>query len=157
DGWTQLHPMHPVHLIGKDGRYAVMPLAWIDPNVAAWADHAVVRSSEGPWHQLERAPLSRQGWTYGMYGGFGSLRSAAGDLGMGPAFTVQAGYFPEHRFGILGSMFFGWRDNRVNQTLFEARYTLEAQGYPVQIGPLHAGLYGGAGASTRLEDTFTDG
>jgi len=49
DGYAQLHPMHPVHLIGKDGSYTVMPLAWIDPNAAAWAETAVVRSSEGPW------------------------------------------------------------------------------------------------------------
>ena len=43
DGWAQLHPMHPVHLIGHDGSYTVVPLAWLDPNAVAWADTAVVR------------------------------------------------------------------------------------------------------------------
>jgi hypothetical protein len=157
DGWAQLHPMHPVHLIGKDGSYAILPLAWIDPQTAAWADHAVVRDTEGPWRDIQRAPLSRQGWTYGMYGGLGSLRSAAGDVAFGPTFTVQAGYFPEHRLGVVAGMNFGWRDNTVGETLFEARYTLELQGFPIQLGRLHGGLYGGAGASTRLEDGFVGG
>jgi len=59
DGYAQLHPMHPVHLIGHDGSQTVVPLAWIDPRAVAWADTAVVRPSEGPWLSLERAPLSR--------------------------------------------------------------------------------------------------
>ena len=152
DGWAQLHPMHPVHLIGKDGNYTVVPLAWLDANAAAWAETAVVRPTEGPWRQLERAPLSRQGLTYGMYGGTGSLRSADGALEMGPAWTVQLGYFPTQQIGVLGSVFFGWRNNRYGATLFETRYTAELQVLPVQLGILHAGVYGGAGAAYRFED-----
>jgi hypothetical protein len=154
DGYAQLHPMHPVHLLGKDGNYTVVPLAWIDANAAAWADTAVVRPSEGPWRQLERAPLSRRGLTYGMYGGTGSLRSADGALAMGPAWTVQLGYFPTQEIGVLGSVFFGWRDNKYGATLFETRYTAELQVLPVQLGILHAGLYGGAGAAYRFEDAI---
>jgi hypothetical protein len=154
DGYAQLHPMHPVHLVGRDGNYTVVPLAWIDANAAAWAETAVVRPSEGPWRQLERAPLSRQGLTYGMYGGTGSLRSADGALAMGPAWTVQLGYFPTQELGILGSVFFGWRDNTYGATLFESRYTAELQVLPVQLGILHAGLYGGVGAAYRFEDAI---
>jgi len=154
DGYAQLHPMHPVHLIGKDGTYTVMPLAWIDANAAAWADTAVVRPSEGPWRELDRAPLSRQGFTYGMYGGTGSMQSAVGDLGMGPAWTVQLGYFPTQEIGILGSVFFGWRDNRFGARLFESRYTGELQVLPVQLGILHAGVFGGAGEAYRFEDAI---
>jgi hypothetical protein len=157
DGWAQLHPMHPVHLIGKDGGYTVVPLAWIDPATAAWADKAIVRPSEGPWRPLEHAPLHRTGPTYSMYGGLGSLRSAYGDLGVGPAFTVQAGYFPTQQVGILGSIFLGWRENRQADTLFESRYTLELQVLPVAAGRLHAGLYGGLGAAYRFEDSVPGG
>jgi hypothetical protein len=157
DGWAQLHPMHPVHLIGKDGGYTVVPLAWIDPATAAWADKAIVRPTEGPWRPLERAPLHRTGPTYSMYGGMGSLRSAYGDLGVGPAFTVQAGYFPTQQVGILGSIFLGWRENRQADTLFESRYTLELQVLPVAAGRLHAGLYGGFGAAYRFEDGVPGG
>jgi hypothetical protein len=152
DGYAQLHPMHPVHLVGRDGGYTVVPLAWIDRNTAAWADTAVVRSTEGPWLQLERAPLSREGLTYGMYGGAGSLRSADGTTELGPAWTVQLGVFPTQQVGIHASMMFGWRDNRLGATMFETRTTGELQVMPVQLGILHAGLYGGAGVAYRFED-----
>lgn len=157
DGWAQLHPMHPVHLLGKDGGYQVMPLAWIDPQTAAWTERAVVRPSEGPWNQLERAPLSRQGATYGVYGGSGSLRSAHGDLGIGPSFTIQGGYFPNQHVGILASIFFGWRQNRLLDTLFESRYMIELQAMPLALGPLHAGGYVGAGFAYRAEDNVMRG
>lgn len=157
DGWAQLHPMHPVHLVGRDGGYTVMPLAWIDPETAARTQKAIVRPSEGPWRTLSRAPLHRTGPTYSMYGGVGSLRSATGDLGLGPAFTVQAGVFPTQEFGIVGSVFLGWRENRNLDTLFESRYTLELQALPVAAGPFHAGLYGGIGGAYRFEDGVANG
>jgi hypothetical protein len=155
DGYAQLHPMHPVHLIGRDGGYTVLPLAWIDADAAAWADTAVVRPNEGPWRPIERAPLSREGLTYGMYGGSGTLRSADGTLAMGPAWTVQLGVFPTQQVGIVASQFFGWRDNQLGATLFESRTTAELQVLPVQLGILHAGLYGGAGVAHRFEDAVT--
>lgn len=154
DGWAQLHPMHPVHLIGKDGGYRVLPLAWIDPNTAAWTDRAIVKPYEGPWNPIERAPLTRLGWTYGMYGGTGSLRSADGNLEMGAAWTVQLGYFPTNQVGILGSVFFGWRNNSLDATLFETRSELEVQVLPVELGILHAGVYGGGGFAHRFEDAI---
>jgi hypothetical protein len=154
DGWAQLHPMHPIHLIGHDGSYTVVPLAWLDPGAVAWADTAIVRPNEGPWLELDRAPLSRQGLAYGLYGGTGSLRSAAGDLAMGPAWTVQLGYFATQQIGVMASVFFGWRDNQLGATLFETRYTAELQYLPLQIGILHGGLYGGAGVAYRFEDAI---
>jgi hypothetical protein len=157
DGYANLHPMMPVHLFGRDGGYTVLPLAWIDPQTAAWADHAIVRENEGPWQPLERAPLDRTGFTYALFGGLGSYKSADGSVQNGTATTIQMGVFPEQHVGILGSIFFGWRDNAVNQTLFESRYTLEVQGYPVVAGPLHLGLYGGGGAAYRFEDGIAGG
>ncbi|MBA3393264.1 MAG: hypothetical protein H0T89_11500 [Deltaproteobacteria bacterium] len=152
DGWARLHPMHPVHLFGRDGTYQVRPLAWIDPATAAWTDKAIVRPAEGPWLSLDRAPLTRTGWGYGMFGGSGSLRSVNGEKELGPAFSVQAGYHPTKEFGVLANVFFGWRDNVVGETLFESRYTLELQAMPVVAGPFHMGLYGGAGIAYRYED-----
>ena len=157
DGYANLHPMMPVHLFGRDGGYTVLPLAWIDPQTAAWADHAIVRENEGPWQALERAPLDRTGFTYAMFGGLGSFKSADGTVQNGTATTIQLGVFPEQHVGILGSIFFGWRDNTTNNTLFESRYTLEVQGYPIQTGPLHLGLYGGGGAAYRFEDGVVGG
>jgi hypothetical protein len=157
DGYANIHPMMPVHLFGRDGGYTVLPLAWIDPQTAAWADHAIVRETEGPWQPLERAPLDRTGLTYAMFGGLGSFKSADGTVQNGTATTLQLGVFPEQHVGVLGSVFFGWRDNSTNNTLFESRYTLEVQGYPIQAGPLHLGLYGGGGAAYRWEDGVIGG
>ena len=39
--------------------------------------------------------------------------------------TVQLGYFPTQQLGLFASVFFGWRDNRYNATLFETRTTAE--------------------------------
>jgi hypothetical protein len=152
DGYADLHPMYPMHVVGKDGTVAVMPLAWIDPQTAAWADHAVVREGEGPWHALERAPLDRRGFTYALLGGLGTYKSVDNSVDTGPAFTIQLGYFPDQKLGILGNAFFGWRDNGVNQTLYESRFTLELDSYPVHAGPLHFGLFGGGGYASRWED-----
>jgi hypothetical protein len=152
DGYAELHPMYPLHVVGRDGSTAVMPLAWIDPQTAAWADHAVVREHEGPWHALERAPLDRQGWTYALLGGLGTYKSVDRTVDHGPAFAIQFGYFPDQKLGILGNVFFGWRNNAVNQTLFDTRYTLELDAYPVQADRLHLGVFGGGGLGYRVED-----
>ncbi len=157
DGYARVHPMVPIHLFGRDGGYTVLPLAWIDPQTAEWAAHGIVREGEGPWTQLERAPLDRVGFTYAMFGGLGTYKSADGSVENGTATTIQLGVFPVQQVGVLANIFFGWRNNAVDATLFESRYTLEVQGYPVVAGPLHLGLYGGAGAAYRWEDGIAGG
>jgi len=152
DGHVRLHPMHPVHLIGKDGSSAIMPLAWIDPQAAAWTETAIVKPYEGPWQQLDRSPLRRRG-TYGVYGGYGTSTSTYGDTSFGPSFAIQGGYFPTNEIGILATMEFAWRNNRDNGTLFDSRYMLELQALPLKLGILHAGGYAGLGPAYRHEDT----
>lgn len=151
DGWVELHPMHPVHLIGRDGSQAVMPLAWIDPQAAAWTEKAIVRPTEGPWRELGRRSLMRSG-TYGVYGGTGSSTSATGQTEFGPSFVIQGGYFPRNDIGIVANVAFAWRDNQFGGTLFDSRYSLELQVLPLAVGPLHLGGYGSAGLAYRWED-----
>ncbi|MBX3157203.1 MAG: hypothetical protein KF773_14605 [Deltaproteobacteria bacterium] len=157
DGYARLHPMHPVHLIGRDGSYTVLPLAWIDPSTAEWAETAIVKPNEGPWHELDRAPLTRTGGYYGMYAGASTMRSADGTLDLGTTFTIQGGFFPSQQVGVVASVLFGWRDNALAETMFESRYTLELQAFPVVAGPLHLGLYGGGGFAYRREDGLRGG
>ncbi|MEO8552843.1 MAG: hypothetical protein ABI678_22850 [Kofleriaceae bacterium] len=157
DGYAELHPMHPLYLTGLDGSRAVMPLAALDPDSAAFSRYAIVRSNEGPWNFLGRAALDREGFTYAMYAGLGTYQSADGSKDSGTATTIQVGFFPEQHIGIVGNLFFGWRQNRELETLFETRYTLELNGYVAQAGPLHFGLYGGGGGATRLEDGVVGG
>lgn len=151
DGWVQLHPMHPVHLIGKDGTQTTIPLAWVDQQAVAWADKAIVRPNEGPWRPLERKPLTRSG-NYSMYAGYGTSRSATGDVDFGPAFAIQGGYFPDNRVGIVAHMGFNWRNNQFGGTLFDSRYMLELQAMPIAAGKLHLGGYVGGGLGYRWED-----
>lgn len=157
DGYSEIHPMHPVHLIGKDGSYTVMPLAWIDQAAAQWTQKAIIRPTDGPWRNLERAPLWRNGPTMGLYGGTGTLYSAHGDKGAGPAFTIQVGYFFNQYIGLLGDIMFAWRQNRLNDTLFESRFQLELQALPLRLGILHAGGYVAAGTAYRAEDNVMGG
>lgn len=151
DGWVQLHPMHPVHLIGKDGSQTVMPLAWIDPQAAAWTETAIVRPTEGPWYQLDRKPLTR-GATYSMYGGSGTSRSVTGDVGAGPSFVVQGGWYPHQMVGVQATISLAWRDNRFGGTLYDSRYIAELDFMPLALGKFHLGGYVGAGLAYRFED-----
>jgi hypothetical protein len=157
DGFAQIHPMTPLYLFGRDGSRAVMPLAALDPQSAAFSRYAIIRSNETPWRWNGRAPLDRQGLTYAVLGGSGTYQSADGSKAAGTATTIQFGYFFDQHIGLVSSMFFGWRNNSINETLFETRYTLELEGYLAQAGPAHFGLYGGGGGATRLEDGIPGG
>jgi hypothetical protein len=157
DGFARMHPMHPVYLVGKDGERAVLPLAWIDPQTAAWTRTALVRRNEGPWHELERAPLDREGWNMSMYGGAGIYSGIDGSRGSGPASTIQLGYFPTRQMGVVGSLFMGWRENEVGTTNFHARYQVEGQFYPVAAGIVHLGGYLAFGGAYRSDERFING
>ncbi len=154
DGWVQLHPMMPVHLWGPGG-YIVRPLAQIDPETAAWATRAVVRPGEGPWRSLGRAPLDRAGWTYTMLGGATSVVSADGSSDTGAGTHIQIGHFPRHQIGVLVDFGFAWRPNALAETAFAARFGLELDVLPIDLGPVHGGLFGGVGFVRRQEDGFT--
>jgi hypothetical protein len=129
----------------------VMPLAWIDPQAAAWTETAVVRPNEGPWRELGRRPLMRGG-TYGVYGGYGWSRSVTGEEGYGPSWLIQGGYFPTNEIGILANVQFAWRENEFGGTLFDSRYSLELQAMPLRAGLIHAGGFANIGLAYRWED-----
>jgi hypothetical protein len=156
-GRVQLHPMHPVHLFLRDGNYAVVPLAHIDPQLAAYTERAVVRETEGPWLTLDRDPLDRRGLSYSVLLGAGSSVSADDRLGVGFTSHIQLGYFPSQQLGVLADLVFGFRQNRVNATLFDTRSALELQFWPVAMGPIHGGVFGNAGFAQRIEDGLPGG
>src|SRR5690606_27728348 len=110
DGWVGLHPMHPVHLYGPGGEYTWMPLAHLTPEVAAWADAAVVRQEEGPWRQLGRAPLNRRGLTYSLLLGGGEVSLIGDDPQPGFAGHIQFGFFPTQEVGVQLDLGFGWAE-----------------------------------------------
>jgi hypothetical protein len=152
DGWVQMHPMMPVHLFGPNGEYMVVPLAQMTPELAAWADHAVVRETEGPWAEEGRAPLDREGFTYGLLFGTAQMPTANKDKGAGFQGHIQLGYFPLQQFGLQLDIGLGSRQNEQGLTVFDGRYALEADIFPVALGVLHAGLFGEVGKAQRIED-----
>ncbi len=155
-GWVKLHPMHPVHLYGQYGEYTVLPLAHIDPQTAAWAHHAYVRSNEGPFLKLGRAPLNRKGWTYSVFLGAGELPTAADGAEIDNGFNghIQFGYFFNKQIGLQFDLGMGWSEDDLGDTIYINRNALELQGFLAQAGPLHGGLYGQIGAASRFDDGF---
>ena len=157
DGWARLHPMHPVHLYGPHGEYTVLPLAHIDPETAAWSRRAIVVDREGPWQALARAPLNRVGFNYSFLLGAAEQPSADGSTGRGFMSHIQFGYFPAQEVGIVFDVGLGFRDNQTADTIIDGRYSLELQFLPLDLGRIHAGVFGQAGLGVRLEDNIADG
>lgn len=157
EGTVQLHPMHPVHLFGRDGGYLVMPLAEIDPATVQWTERAVIRGSEGPMRFLERAPLRRRGLSYNMLFGVTQLGSGDGTHTSGPSGTLHFGYFPTQTIGLVATGSFAWRHNLVGYRVNEQRYGAELQVMPFFAEIFHVGGYAGVGLAWRLEDGFSRG
>lgn len=155
DGWVGLHPMHPVHLYGPFGGYTVLPLAHIDERTAAWASHAYVRSTEGPFQRLGRAPLNRQGFTYSVLLGGGQVPAiGVDDLDPLTGFNghIQFGYFPTKQIGIQLDLGMAWADDDLGETVYISRTALELDAFVAQAGPIHAGLFGQVGVASRFDD-----
>ena len=154
DGWVRLHPMHPVHLYGPGGTYTWMPLAHVTPDVAAWSQKAFVRPHEGPWEELGRAPLNRKGWTYAVLLGASEIQRR-GDVDPTAGFLghIQIGNFPTREFGVLLDIGFGWADDDLDRTTFDARYAIELEYLPLSAGRLYAGGFGQVGIASRLDDS----
>ncbi len=152
DGWVKLHPMHPVHLYGPYGGYTVLPLAHIDEQTAAWASHAYVRSSEGPFTKMGRAPLNRKGFTYSVMLGAGEVPVI--DYEADPGFNghIQFGYFPTKQVGIQLDLGMAWTEDAQKNTIFTSRTSLELQAFLAKAGPMHAGLFGQIGGASRFDD-----
>lgn len=155
DGWVQMHPMMPVHLWGPGG-YTVVPLAQIDPQTAMWATRAVVRPNEGPWRELGRAPLDREGLTYSVLLGASDVVSSDKSVDTGGGGHILIGGYPSHMIGIQGDFDFAWGPNQVQATNFAARASLELDVLPIDLGPLHGGLYGELGFVHRTEDGYAN-
>jgi hypothetical protein len=153
DGWAELHPMHPVHLFGWDGGYTWMPLAHVTPEVAEWSRRAVVRTSEGPWRPLGRAPLNRKGWTYAVLLGTSEVPLASDDVARGFMGHIQFGHFFTREIGLLADIGLGWAEDPFGNVVYDARNALELQYFPLDLGVLHGGVFGQAGIGQRLDDS----
>lgn len=153
DGWVELHPMHPVHLYGYDGRYAQVPLAQLSPETATWAAKAFVRDTEGPWKPLGRRPLDRVGATYSFTFGRADIPRDFGGVANAFFGHIQIGGFWQNNFGLVVDIGLGGTEAEPGEpAIFDSRYALEAQFFPLQAGPFHAGVFGQVGLGARFQD-----
>src|SRR5690349_24857589 len=144
--------MQPVHLWGEDGSYTWMRLADVTPEVAAWADKAVVRDNEGPWQELGRRPLDRQGFTYSLLMGAGEVALIGDDPQPGFASHLDFGYYFVHQLGLQFDIAYAWAEDDFGNTVFDGRYGLELDFLPLAAGAFHAGGYGLVGLAYRSDD-----
>src|SRR3990172_3405335 len=146
DGWTRVHPEHPLHLYGRHGGHLYVPLAALSPDHAAWAEEAIIAEDEGPLFQrTQRAPLDRTGFTYGVDLGAGGVATAARNAPVGFLGHLQFGGFPWNEFGILGTIGLGWADDSEGDALFNTRIALELHYYPIAFGLARPGVFVMAG------------
>jgi len=157
DGWVNLNPGHPVYLFGYGGQYQIVRLRDITPEQASWARKAMVHPRDGTWRELERAPLNRQGWTYSVFGGAAQIPGIDGGLGRGFLGHIQFGYFFSESVGLNIDFGMGWRDNSLDQTIFESRNSLELQVLPLAAGIVHAGGYASVGYALQVDDRLGGG
>jgi len=152
DGWVELHPMHPVHLYGYDGSYAQVPLAQLSPETAEWAAKAFVRDTEGPWKQLGRRPLDRVGMTYGFTFGRADIPLDRGGTANAFFGHIQIGGFWQNDLGLVVDIGLGGTEDDEEPAVFDSRYALELQYFPLAAGPVHAGVFGQVGLGARFQD-----
>jgi hypothetical protein len=145
DGSVAMYPWQSVHLKDGKGQEREVPLAQLTPADVASAANTVVMDDEG-WglQRLERRPLDRKGFTFKM--DMGELFSSGNTLSAsGFGANIQFGYFPHHRFGLLGTWAFSAGSDTNSQSYYRNNLALEAQFFPLRAWRLHLGGFGHGG------------
>jgi hypothetical protein len=150
DGWAQLHPMHPVHVLGQNGSVGVVPLAQLDAATVEASEELIVSENEGPFVRLGRAPLDRVGLAYGMEAGTATLRGRRGPVGAGFASHIQFGGFPLHGLGLLFDALLGVGDENA-QSIVNAQLSGEVQVIPFGVGLFEFGAFARVGGASPAQ------
>jgi len=155
DGFVQLHPEQPVHLKGTAGNQRTLPLAALTPADVAVSEEALVMDNEAFGFRFDhRRALDRKGFAFKV--DFGSLDSLCGCYSAaGLASNIQLGYFPHHRFGLLGTLTLGGGTSALNQTFQRHSANIEAQFFPLQVWRLHLGGFGHGGMQVARDELGT--
>ncbi|HEX7505410.1 MAG TPA: hypothetical protein VF550_01480 [Polyangia bacterium] len=155
DGFVQLHPEQPVHLKSPAGTQRAIPLAALTPADVAATEEALVMDNEAYGFRYDhRRALDRKGFAFKV--DFGSLDSVCGCYSaVGLASNIQLGYFPHHRFGILGTLTLGGGTNALDQTFQRHSANIEAQFFPLQWWRIHLGGFGHGGMQVARDEFGT--
>jgi hypothetical protein len=155
DGFVQLHPEQPVHLKGASGMERTVPLAALTPADVAASQEALVMDNEGYGLRFgARRPLDRKGFAFKVdLGALDSLCACYSAAGL--ASNIQFGFFPHHRFGILGGLTLGGGKNALDQTFQRHSANLEAQFFPIGLWRFHLGGFGHGGTQVARDELGT--
>ena len=155
DGLAAAHPAHPVHLMYPDGSQRVTTLWELTPPDTLDVTEAVLSKKEGPIVEGARAPLDRAGFAWRLEGGLMGATLPTGELTRGGGMNIGLGYFPLHWLGFLlhGQFAGGTFEGR---DVLDTRLGLEADAFPLALGPVHFGGYGQFGWAW-LEADAADG
>ncbi|MFT5355762.1 MAG: hypothetical protein ACI9KE_002981 [Polyangiales bacterium] len=154
DGWLQLDGDHPLHLFRRRPTqprlWVSVPVMDITPEVAAWADGAILDPEEGRVFQLGRAPLNRRGFALSASGGGSQLEALAPESVWGGGVRFGIGGFPIHHLGVQVVT-----DIQGATGLLNVRFGGELQGFAPAAGRANFGLYleGGLVRARRREET----
>ena len=152
DGAVAMYAWQPVHLQNANGQEREVPLAQITPADVASTSKAVVMDDEG-WGflRLGRRPLDRQGFAFKMdVGAFHSSSTALSADAVG--LNIQLGYFPHHRFGLLGTWAFSGGSDNASKSYYRNNLAIEAQFFPLNVWRLHLGGFGHVGVQYADDD-----
>jgi hypothetical protein len=141
DGVAQIAPGQPVHLENELGQERVVPLGGLSRQDLLGVRSALVMDDEGyGLPLLGRRPLDRRGAVFKLDAG--ALGARVGDEAVtGLAANIQIGGFPWQRLGLLGVLSLGGGTDSSGRTFVRHGVGLEAQGFPLALGRLHAGAF----------------
>ena len=155
DGFVQLHPEQPVYLKSSVGGERTIPLAELTPADVAATKEAMVRDDESFGFRFDhRRALDRKGMAFKVdFGSLDSLCTCYSAAGL--ASNIQFGYFPHHRFGLLGTLTLGGGKNALDQTFQRHSANLEAQFFPLEWWRFHLGGFGHGGVQVARDEFGT--
>lgn len=134
DGWVHVGAAHPIHLYNRAGEWLTVPAYALEPELAAWADGAILDAEDGELSHLERAPLNRRGFSLG-YGG-GLMGIGGDERPFGGGARLELGGFPHHNLGLGLFVDFAMSSRRSL-----VRYGGEAQVFAPSLRGVHLGAY----------------
>jgi len=145
DGWASVDPNHPIHLRYDDGTAAAAWLSRLRPGDLSGLERAYLLHDEGNGLTLiRRAPLYRRGGSWKLELGMSNVAIGDSSLGSGLAARMHLGLFANDLIG-MGLVLKYEGGEHKGGDYFNMHYGLDLHLMPLRVGPVHAGVFGGAG------------
>ena len=156
DGWVAVHPQHPVHLMGNGSNHRVVAMDQLRLSDMRPDETAIIVRHEGAgmW-LLGRAPLDREGVTYGFDLGQSRIPMLNGRISSLTGGAIRVGLYPNAWLGILPGLdlAFGSFDNGGASVVTPQVQIVAA---PLHIWRLHFGIFGEIGWSWANFDALQE-